>query len=282
MEDYNNPILTPLDTIYDWYRKEEYYIDTFFDMIDQVVDKYFYGFFHPLGQRLIEGQLTPEQLRFLATQEYHYFASTTWWNAMKIAQCDTLEQQQVLHAPFIDELGYNLIKKDGEIAQSLLYLRYGEGVGLKKNDVVNALLVPSVILAVTELRRIACERPQFEFIACSNLVVEKMRPLHYRKLLKTFSTHYSWVPECSLTFFKVHSELDAEHSSIGRKIVESYSYSKRDQDAIFSAILRSISLRLVMYDGIESALNHNQSNQRIGIKVWPNFPREPWPRPKES
>jgi len=273
------PTLIPLDTEYDWDREEAYTTDKFFAMTDKVATKYFYGFFHPLGQRLIEGSLCPDELRFLASQEYHYFASTTWWNAMKIAQSDTLEQQQLLFGPFIDELGYNLVRQNGEIAHTLLFLRYCEGLGLKKNDVINAVLVPSVILAVTELRRIAYDRPQFEFIACSNLVVEKMRPIHYRKLLKTFSTHYSWVPESSLTFFKVHSELDSEHTSIGRRIVESYAYSKRDQDAIFSAILRSLSLRLVMYDGIEAAMNYPN---RVGIKVWPNFPREPWPHPKKS
>lgn len=268
------------ETNYDWNRNQPYGIDEFFEIIDKFVTKYFYGFYHPLGRRLIEGELTKEDLRFLAVQEYHYYASTTWWNAMKIAQSDTLEQQQLLHGPLLDEMGNNLIDPNAEPAHSLLFLKYCESLGLTKDEIINAPLVPSVILAVTELRRIAYERPSFEFIACSNLVVEKMRPIHYSKLLKTFSTHYTWVPKPSLKFYEVHAELDSGHSSLGRKIIEQYvADSKRDQDAVFSSVLRSICLRLVMYDGIESAMKNCGI---VGPKVWPNFPREPWPRPTQN
>ncbi len=206
--------------------------------MDDVVDKYFYGFYHPLGCDLIEGKLTPEELRFLATQEYHYYASTTWWNASKLAQSDTLEHQRLLHGPLLDELGTDLINPDGYAAHTLLFLHYCKSLGLLEEEVLNTSLVPGVVLAVTELRRIANERPVFEFLACSNLVVERMRPRHYTKLLKTFASQYTWVPREGLVFYEVHAKLDTDHESLGRKIVNQYiEKSKRDQDAVFSAVL---------------------------------------------
>ena len=188
--------------------------------------------------------------------------------------------QRLLHGPLLDEHGTDLVVPGSETAHASLFLQYCEGLGLKKDGVVNAIIVPGVVLAVTELRRIAYERPAFEFIACSNLVIESMCPRHYRELLKTFSTHYTWVPQSSLLFYEVHSEVDVGHAPLGRSVVESYvSSSKRDQDAVFSAVLRSLCLRLPMYDGIEAAMKHNGV---VGLKPWPNFPREPWPRPKKN
>ncbi|MEK6303214.1 MAG: iron-containing redox enzyme family protein [Acidobacteriota bacterium] len=261
---------------YDWQREERYSKAELFAIIDRVAEDNFYGYSHPLGQKLLAGDMTPEQLRFLATQEYPYYASTTWWNAFKLAKSDDLEQQRLLHGPLLDELGTDLVEEEGLPAHAELFLEYCEGIGLTRKEIQNAELVPGVVLAVTELLRIARERPQFEFLACSNLVIETMRPLFYQKLLEVFAAKYRWVPRSGLRFYEVHATHDASHTSIGRKVVSSYISSKRDQDAIFSAVLRSLCLRQVMYDGIFAAIN---DQDRMKLKPWPNFPREPWPRP---
>ena len=265
------------DCDYDWEANQPYEKQEFFQKIEAIVTKYFYGFFHPLGRRLLAGELTPHELCFLAIQEHRYYSFTTWWNASKLAQSDTLEQQRMLHNPLLDELGTDLVDVNGEPAHSELHLRYCESLGLTRAEVLNSPLVPGVAVAVTELLRIMRERPVFESLACSNLVVERMRPVHYTKLLKTFDSHYQWVPKFGLRFYEVHATLDTEHESLGRRIVSQYLYDKRNQDGMFSAVLRSLCLRLVMYDSIDQALNNPG---QVGLLPWPNFPREPWPRPQ--
>lgn len=269
-------MFTLLGDNYDWHREESYEAEEFLAIVDALAENNFYGYVHPLGKRLLGGQMTPDEMRFLATQEYHYYASTTWWNAFKLAHSDTLSQQRLLHGPLLDELGLDLVATNGVPAHAHLFLQYCESLGLDQNEVQSAALVPSVVLAVTELLRIARERPQFEFIACSNLVIEKMRPPFYRKLLDTFSTKYGWVPRWGLKFYEVHTASDVGHASIGRRVVASYLQSKRDQDAVMSAVLRSLCLRQVMYDGIFAVITGQEG---MRLKPWPNFPREPWPRP---
>lgn len=265
------------DTPYDWYRSEPYPLDEYFRMVDSLVERYFYGFYLSLGQRLLEGGLRTDELRFLATQEYHYYASTTWWNAGKVLNCDTLDQQRILHGPLLDELGEDLVRKDGLTAHSRLFLRYCEGIGLTEEQVLRAPLVPGVVLAVTELRRIAGTRPTHEFLVVSNLVVERMRPRHYHALLAAFRKHYRWVPQEALLFYEIHAHLDTEHESLARRIVAQYLGDRREQDIVFSALLRSLVLRLVMYQSIEQALT---TAGGVGLIPWPNFPKEPWPRPE--
>ena len=266
-------------TPYDWQRETPYPLDIFFSLLDQFVEQTFYGFTHPLAKRLLAGQFTREELKFLAIQEYYYYASTTWWNAFKLGNADSLDQQRLLHDPLLDELGTDLTHPtEGLPAHSVLFLNYCEGLGITQDTIQLAPLATGVMLAVTELLRIAKERPHFEFIACSNLVVEKMRPRFYSELLHTFSHHYSWVPKKALIFYEVHAHLDVNHSSIGRQVVSQYAtHSKREQDAIFSAILSSTALRNVMYDSIDQAIRSPGTD--YGVIPWPNFPREPWPRP---
>ena len=268
--------LIPINNVYDWNKTDNYQIETFFELINDVVDNHFYGFTHPLGRKLMDGKFSLEELRFLAVQEYQYFLTSTWWNAYKIAHCDNLDQQRFLHNPLLDELGTDLIDNNGNPAHSELFLLYCKGLGLSRTNVENAYIVPSVVIAVTELLRIAKERPHFEFIACSNLVIERMRPLHYKRLLDVFKESYSFVPKESLLFFEIHAKHDIDHTSIGKELVKRYVLCKRDQDAVFSAVLRSICVRQVMYDGIFAAMQNKES---FGLKLWPNFPHEPWPRP---
>jgi pyrroloquinoline quinone (PQQ) biosynthesis protein C len=270
-------MFTLLGDGYDWHREESYDPAEFLAMVDAAAERNFYGYVHPLGKRLLAGEMTPDELRFLATQEYSYYASTTWWNAFKLANSDTLAQQRLLHGPLLDELGTDLAGPDGLPAHAELFLQYCESLGLKREEVRSAPLVSGVVLAVTELLRIARERPQFEFIACSNLVIEKMRPPFYGKLLDTFSTMYRWVPVSGLKFYEVHATGDVGHASIGRRLVAAYLGSKREQDAVMSAVLRSLCLRQVMYDGIYAAITGREG---MRLKPWPNFPREPWPRPR--
>jgi pyrroloquinoline quinone (PQQ) biosynthesis protein C len=264
---------------YDWSRSAPYPVDEFFSMVGDLVERQFYGYAHPLGRRLLAGELDRDQLRFLAAQEFRYYEGTTWWNAYKVANADLLAHQRELHGPLLDELGTDLVEPAGVAAHSELFLRYCEGLGLSKEEVLSHPIVPGVLLAITELMRIARERPAFEFLACSNLVVERMRPRFYTDLLRTFREHYRWVPPSSLFFYELHAEQDKGHSSLGRRIVARYVGDKRDQDQVFSVVLRSLGLRHAMYDSILLAL---ESRSSLALDPWPNFPRDPWPRPSSS
>jgi pyrroloquinoline quinone (PQQ) biosynthesis protein C len=256
---------------YDWKRSSPYPIEEFLEIVDRIVDNYFYAFRHPLGIRQISGELSRAELKFLACQEFHYYNGTTWWNALKIANARTIEEQRRLHVALLDELGTDLVDKNGLPAHRELFLQYCVGLGLCREEVLASPIVPGVIVAVTELMRIARERPHYEFLAASNMVVERMRPKHYHYLLETMDKHYSWIPKSARLFYEVHAHLDVAHESLGRSIVKSYMHEKSAQDAVMSSVIRSLALREAMYDSIHSAM----SGRGLAFTVWPNFPREP-------
>lgn len=211
---------------------------SFFTILDNSVERYFYGTRHSIGMRLPNGKVNQEQLRFIAAQEYHYYNSTTWWNAGKILNAASIEDQRRLFFPLLDELGRDLVDESGLPAHAELFLRYCEGIGLTRQAIARMPVLPAVYLAVSELHRIAAQRPTHEFIACSNLVAEKMRPPHYQKLLRAFAEHYTWVPQDALVFYEVHAELDLEHESLVRRYVG----GKSEQDNVFATVLRSLGL----------------------------------------
>jgi pyrroloquinoline quinone (PQQ) biosynthesis protein C len=266
---------TVLGAGYDWDRSDAYEADELLAIVDELARDNFYGERHPVGQRFLGGDLTPDEMRFLATQEYAYYKETTWWNAGKLLNSAELEEQRRLHGALLDELGTDLMETGGAAPHAEMFLRYCEGLGLSRTEVTNAPLVPSVVLAVTELRRIASHRPVFEMLVASNLVIEKQRPRYYSALLRTFAEHYSWVPRDALLFYEVHAEHDVDHESRGRQIVRTYLGHKWQQDLAMSAALRSVGLRLVMYDGIQGAMQGDS----VFVHRWPCLPDDPWPRP---
>src|SRR5215813_2933687 len=115
-------MLKLIETEYDWNRAEPYPLAQFIAMIDSIVERNFYGLVHPISQRMLRGELTLEELRFVAAQEYHYYSGTTWWNAFKIAHSDTLHQQRRLHGALLDELGTDLLGSEGVPAHAELFL----------------------------------------------------------------------------------------------------------------------------------------------------------------
>jgi pyrroloquinoline quinone (PQQ) biosynthesis protein C len=260
---------------YGWDRREPYDPDEFLAMVDRLAGDHFYGTTHLLGRRLLAGELTPDELRFLAVQEYAYYAETTWWNAGKLLNSPLLSEQRTLHGALLDELGTDLVEPGGAPPHAEMFLGYCAGLGLSREEVVGAPLVPAVVLAVTELRRIASSRPAFEMLVASNLVIEKQRPAHYGRLLRTFAEHYRWIPAEALQFYEVHAEHDTDHESRGRRIVRGYLGEKWQQDLAMTAALRSVGLRMVMYDGIHAAM----TGPGVFTGRWPQLPGDPWPRP---
>ncbi|MBM3887012.1 hypothetical protein FJ364_03700, partial [Candidatus Dependentiae bacterium] len=136
---------------YNWNKTTPYSVEEFFSILDQFVENSFYGFSHPLGKKLLAGEFSPDELKFLAKQEYFYYWGTTWWNAFKLGNAATLSQQRKLHDALLDELGTDLIDNKGLPAHSELFLKYCEGLGLSLQEITNAPITAGVSLAITEL-----------------------------------------------------------------------------------------------------------------------------------
>jgi pyrroloquinoline quinone (PQQ) biosynthesis protein C len=121
---------------FDWAREEPYDPQEFLEFCHEAIFAGFYGTRHPLALRWIEGELTADELRFMATQEYWYFRCTVWWNAGKVLHCPVLEDQRSLLGPLMEEAGVE------EQAHEELFLRYLRGLGLSRNTVLGEGALP--------------------------------------------------------------------------------------------------------------------------------------------
>jgi pyrroloquinoline quinone (PQQ) biosynthesis protein C len=252
---------------FDWQRETPYPPEVFLAMCLEVVKAGFYGTRHPLALRWLEGQLSPDQLRFMAMQEYWYFRGTVWWNAGKVLHCPDLADQLLLLGPLMDEAGI-----DGA-AHHELFVRYLGGLGIDITAVQQAGILPQTLTCVDEFYNLNAHGHLVESLAANNLVAETMRPIQYPQVLKAFKEYYTWVPEESLEFFRVHMEADVGHAELGEKLFKKYAQSISAQRLAWSALTRSLAARWCLYDGI---LRYLDAADPPLVPVWDAFPAVQW------
>jgi pyrroloquinoline quinone (PQQ) biosynthesis protein C len=68
--------------------------------------------------------------------------------------------------------------------------------------------------------------------------------------LETFRKHYKWVADDSLTFYKLHAEVDVEHGVLRKEILKKYADTKELQEACINAQLMKNNMRRVIADCI--------------------------------
>ena len=71
--------------------------------------------------------------------------------------------------------------------------------------------------------------------------------------LETIRKHYSWIPESALEFWRLHSEVDVEHSQLSMDILTKYCTTKELQEDCINAQLMKNNMRRVMADCIYMA-----------------------------
>jgi pyrroloquinoline quinone (PQQ) biosynthesis protein C len=71
--------------------------------------------------------------------------------------------------------------------------------------------------------------------------------------LELFRTHYSWVPDEALTFYKLHADVDVEHGIIRKEILQKYADTQELQEDCINAQLMKNNMRRVMADCIYMA-----------------------------
>jgi pyrroloquinoline quinone (PQQ) biosynthesis protein C len=251
---------------FDWSRTEPYPTDGLLVMAAGAIDAGFYGTRHPLARRWLSGDLTREQLQFLALQEYWYFRCTVWWNAGKVLHAARADQPDLL-GPLLEEAGL----ADDHGSHEAQFVRYMHGLGVTVDDARARGLLPTTMAAVDVFFVINSHGHLVESLAANNLVAETMRPRQYPLVLRAFKNHYRWMPPAALQFFRTHCTADVAHAELGVRLFKKYATSLTAQRRAWAALTRSLAARWAMYDGILAHLDGTGEGAPL-LPVWDEFP----------
>src|SRR3989441_11996580 len=155
---------------------------------------------HPFYQKWQAGEMTLDALKGYARQYYHHVLQFPTYGSGAPANCDDLPDRQELLENLVEE-------KQGPNNHPELWLRFGEALGLTRDEMINSTPLPETTALIQTYRRITKDTPFISGIAALYAYESQVPEVAGTKMdgLKRF---YGITDPQGLKFFVVHHSLD--------------------------------------------------------------------------
>jgi pyrroloquinoline-quinone synthase len=196
---------------------------------------------HPFYQTWQKGELTLDALRGYACQYYQHVLAFPKYVSGTHANCDDLADRQELLENLREE-------EEGPNNHPELWLRFGEALGLTREDMINAQPLPETVALDDTYRRITKDAPFVSGISALYAYESQVPAVAATKMdgLKQF---YGITDPQQLKFFIVHKSLDVEHSKVTRNMVARSAQSEDQQALAVEAVAQGAGALLGFLDG---------------------------------
>jgi pyrroloquinoline-quinone synthase len=182
---------------------------------------------HPFYQLWSAGELDVEVLREYAKQYYAHVKAFPTYVSATHSHCDDVAVRQMLLENLIEE-------ERGENNHPELWLRFAEGLGLTRDEVKNADLLPSTVDSVNRLKALTQSEDYRRGVAALYAYESQIPEVAQTKRsgLKEF---YGIEDSRAVSFFTVHEAADEWHRETELKVLTEACDSDADREAVVSA-----------------------------------------------
>ncbi|MDX6290830.1 MAG: pyrroloquinoline-quinone synthase [Blastocatellia bacterium] len=166
---------------------------------------------HPFYQLWAEGKLTQSMLAEYAKQYYAHVAAFPTYVSAVHSRCDDLKVRQLLLENLIEE-------ERGADNHPELWLRFAEGLGVSRDEVSSASLLPSTTDTVARLKALTASSDYRLGVAALYAYESQIPEVATTKRagLKAF---YGIEDSRTVSFFTAHESADQVHRQIEMKIL---------------------------------------------------------------
>ncbi len=194
---------------------------------------------HPFYVAWSQGALTRADLQQYASQYYRWVdAFPTWLSAAHANAPDLAARQEILR---------NLIDEErGEDNHPELWLRFCDALGLDRERVAEAEMLPETREALGRMRQVARERPAAAALGAL-YAYESQQPEVMRVKREGLRDRYAVT--AGLEYFEVHEQLDVRHSAGERALVARLSAGLDDE--VVAAARVALDATYILLDGVE-------------------------------
>ena len=200
---------------------------------------------HPFYVAWTEGKLSKEVLAQYAKQYYaHVRAFPTYVSGVH-SRCDDLSVRQQLLENLIEE-------ERGDENHPELWLRFAEGLGVAREDVRTAKLLPSTEESVLNLKALTQSDDYREGLAAL-LAYESQIPEVAKTKREGLDAFYGVADERAVGFFRVHEDIDVLHQQVEMQILKERCSSESDQTRAITAAGTAAKALWKFLDGVTAA-----------------------------
>jgi pyrroloquinoline-quinone synthase len=197
---------------------------------------------HPFYQAWSEGKLSKEVLAEYAKQYYaHVRAFPTYVSGVH-SHCDDLQTRQLLLENLIEE-------ERGDDNHPELWLRFAEALGVDRDDVSNAELLPSTKASVDRLKGLTQSEDYREGLAAL-LAYESQIPEVARTKRDGLNAFYDLSDERAVSFFRVHESIDVLHREVEKQILRERCQTEEERAKAISAAREAAKALWNFLDGV--------------------------------
>ncbi len=196
--------------------------------LDAVVEKNFL-LNHPFYQRWMDGTLEMSELkRYVANYNPHVRAFPTYVSGVHF-NCDDIPTRQMLLDNLIEE-------EHGEENHPELWLRFGESLGMTRDEIVAYTTVPEAQELIETFRTLV--KQSFAAGIGALYAYESQVPRVAEQKIKGLKENYGIDDARGLKFFEVHLGADEFHSQAEKDVFDSLS-SEEQEEALAAAEVAS-------------------------------------------
>lgn len=201
---------------------------------------------HPFYQAWTEGKLTIPMLKEYAAQYYHNEVAFPTYLSAVHSRCSSLPVRQAILANLWDE-------EYGDKNHPELWLRFCEALGLSREEVEGATVLPETQSLIETYRDITAQRSTPEGLAAL-YAYERQVPAIAEQKIEGLKRFYGISDPRALEFLTVHMDLDKAHSAAERQIIGDYAKDDDSQAAVEKALDEALEAQWRFLDGVSRAI----------------------------
>lgn len=207
----------------------------------------YYHIHHPYHVAMNSGQSTPEQIRGWVANRFYYQINIPRKDAAILANCPEQSVRRHWIQRILDHDG-----REGSEGGIEAWLRLGEACGLTREALWSLQhVLPGVRFAVDAYVNFA-QKATWEEAACSSLT-ELFAPEIHQKRLDTWPTHYDWIEQTGLQYFRnrlSEARRDVQH---GLQITLDHFRTREQQEHALSILQFKLEVLWTMLDAMHMA-----------------------------
>jgi pyrroloquinoline-quinone synthase len=182
---------------------------------------------HPFYKAWSDGKLTREALAEYSKQYYAHVQNFPIYLSATHSRCEDMEVRQLLLENLVEE-------EQGADNHPELWLRFAEGLGVNRDEVRAAELLPETNESVEEFKRLTTSDNYLDGVAAL-YAYESQIPDVARTKREGLRECYGIDGERTVSYFSVHEEADVVHRAQEREILEHKADSAEAQQRVFEA-----------------------------------------------
>ncbi|MEZ0360387.1 MAG: pyrroloquinoline-quinone synthase PqqC [Hydrogenobacter sp.] len=182
---------------------------------------------HPFHKLMIEGKLTPGQIRAWVINRFYYQRILPMKDAAIISNCPFIEVRRVWIK--------RIINHDGENGGLEKWLRLGEAVGLTREDLFAGNVLPGVKLACDAYLEFCKNSSWLEGVASS--LTTLVAPDAHRDRLEYMKRYYPWIKPEGFEYFQWRLIEGPEDSRMALNILRDYIKTDEDRERCLKALI---------------------------------------------